>query len=77
MTNRPETHPLRFQLLPRSPFLVFLDFFLGSQAPHPRDATPSSTIAYAATMVKRSSHPAEPAVNDVLAPHIYPPSMRR
>ena len=77
MTGRPETRPARFQSLRRPPLLVFLDFFLGSQAPHPRDATPSFTIAYAATMVKRSSRPAEPAVNDVLASHIYPPSMRR
>jgi hypothetical protein len=28
--------------------------FLGPQARHPRDVTPSSTIAYAATMVKQS-----------------------
>ena len=77
MTNRPETRPAHFQSLRRPPLLVFLDFFLGSQAPHPRDATPSFTIAYAATMVKRSSRPAEPAVINLLASHIYPPSMRR
>ncbi len=77
MTDRLETRPCARPVPPAPTFLAFLDFFLGSQAPHPRDVTPSFTIAYTATMVKRSSRPAEPAVNGVLAPHIYPPSMRR